>query len=133
MKLFDSTFGTLERALDLRFKRHAVLSTNVANAETPNYRARELDFSSELIRAVSGPGTSALEKTNPLHMDIEGSEQAHMIYDNQGAVGADGNNVDIDLAMGKIGENSGGFETTATYLQLKLKALRAAARGAGGE
>ena len=133
MKLFDNSFTTLEKALDLRFKRHAVLSSNVANSETPNYRARELDFSGELTRVMTGDSTSPLERTNSQHMDIEGADQAHIIYDNSGAMGSDGNNVDLDLAMGKIGENSGAFETTANYLLLKLRTIRAAARGAGGE
>lgn len=133
MKLFDNAFGTLEKALELRFKRHTILSSNIANSETPNFRARDLDFSGELSRALDGRSSSPLIKTNRLHMDIGGAEQARIVFDQQGAMGADGNNVDIDLSMGKLAENSGAFETTANYLMLKLRSLRAATRSGGGE
>ena len=52
MKLFDKTFDVLEKSMDLHFKRHSVLASNVANSETPGYKAREIDFAGELERAL---------------------------------------------------------------------------------
>ncbi|HQH27400.1 MAG TPA: flagellar basal body rod protein FlgB, partial [Oligoflexia bacterium] len=95
MDLFDNTLKALERSLDLYYKRHQILASNAANSETPKYQARELDFAGELDKAL-GNAAEPLVKTNPLHMDLTTSEGPRILPDNTGAVGADGNNVDID-------------------------------------
>lgn len=132
MKLFDTTFSLIERAMDLRMRRHSVLSGNIANSETPNYRARELDFSGELDRMMNKGDSNELATTNPRHMDLTGGEKAHVVYDDSGAVGSDGNNVDLDLSVGKISENAHRFTTTADFLDMKLRIIRFAARGGRG-
>lgn len=135
MKVFDSTFSALNKAMDLRFKRHAVLASNVANSETPNFKGRELDFAGELSRALTyksaSKETEGLVKTNSSHMDIGGSDGAHVILDRTSQVGADGNNVDLDISMGKISENSRSYNGAATYMALKLQLLKTAVRGGG--
>ena len=133
MKLYDRTFNAVEKALDLRFKRHVVLGSNAANSDTPNYRAREVDFAGELRRALAQENPKGeLKKTDPRHMDIYGADQAHLVYDNSVAAGADGNNVDLDINMGKISSNARAYSGAATLLSMKLRMLRAAARGKGG-
>ena len=131
MKIFDKTMEVMEKSLDVRMKRHALLVSNVANAETPGYRARDLDFGGE-IEAAMNRG-SEIQKSNPKHMDLSGSDGAHAVLDDGGAMRADGNNVDLDLAMGKLAQNAGAIESTADYLTLKLRLLRLAARSGGGE
>ena len=131
MKLFDDTFNVLNKAMDLRFKRHEVLASNVANSETPNYRARELDFAGELERA-SNATTGPLLKTNPKHLDVGGSNGSHIIFDDTGAVGADGNNVDLDISTAKLSSNSSAYDSASNYLSIKFRMLRNAARGRGG-
>jgi len=131
LKIFDKTFGALERRMDLALKRHTVLSSNVANAETPNYRAREVDFAGALKQALGANSSDPLEKTNPKHMSVGGSGQEFITFDNTGAVGADGNNVDLDITMGKLSRNSATYEHSVSLLQMKLRLLRMAARGRG--
>lgn len=131
MKLFDSSFTALERALDVRFKRHTVLTGNIANGETPNYRARELDFAGTLKQALNA-NNKDLAKTDPGHQDIGGEGQPFITFDNSGAVGSDGNNVDLDITMGKISENARSYSSAANYLSLKLRLLRMATRDRGG-
>ena len=75
-KLFDTPCDVLQLSMELHLKRHAVLTSNIANNETPNYRARELDFSGELKRAL-GTETSTLQKTNPQHLI---SLQSHYLH-----------------------------------------------------
>ena len=128
MKIFNRTFDVLERSMDLRFKRHAVLSGNVANSETPNYRAREMDFAGELERIV-GEETKSLTKTDAKHMDISAVEGAHITFDNTGMVGADGNNVDLDISMGKLSENARSYGGSVNLMGLQLRLLKNAARG----
>ncbi len=131
MELFDKTFRAVEKKLDLHFKRHMVLAGNTANSETPNYKAREINFAGELERAL-GTEQKDIAKTNPLHMDLSANENSHVVLDNSGAVGADGNNVDIDINMGKLSANSRSYNNAVEMLNVKLQMLRMAARGTGG-
>lgn len=130
MKIFDDkSFRILEKALDLRMKRHAVITSNLANTETPGYRAREVDFAGELQRALGAP--EELKKTNEKHMDITGASQAHVILDPTSAVGSDGNNVDLDITMGKLSANAQGYNHAVNLFTMKLRMLRDAATGRG--
>ncbi len=132
MKLFNSTFDLMEKSMDLRVKRHAVLAGNVANSETPNYRARDLDFAGQLEQAL-GTKDSEVVKTNPMHLDLSGTESAHTVADDSGAMGADGNNVDLDLAMGRLSQNSRAYSNAASWLGVQLRLLKTAARGRAGQ
>ena len=131
MKLFDETFDALERKLDLHFRRHMLLTGNIANAETPNYRAREYDFSGELSKAL-GMDDSQVKKTNPLHMDAGEESGSHVVFDNSGPMAANGNNVDLDLQLGKLGSNERGFANATNFLLIKFRILRTLATGQGG-
>ena len=131
MKLFDKSYDVLEKKLDLEFKRHVVLSGNVANSETPGFRARELDFSGELEQAM-GNAPDALEKTNAKHLDITGAGTAHTIIDQNAEVGADGNSVDVDIEMGKLMTNARGYGQTLELLGTKLRLLKMVVSGRGG-
>jgi flagellar basal-body rod protein FlgB len=133
MRIFDDVFGGLERAMDLRFQRHTVLASNAANSETPNYRAREIDFAGQLEKAFNDPPSQQvpLEKTNALHMDILGGEQERVVLDDAGQMGADGNNVDLDITMGKISDNGRAYEAAASLFSQKLRLLRVFVRRGG--
>lgn len=132
MKLFDTTFSAIQNAMDLEFKRHAILTSNVANAETPGYRARELDFAGEL-QAALGSKDSEMVKTSPQHMDLGGDNlAAHITFDDSGTIKSDGNNVDLELEMGKISSNARGYQNATTLMSMKLALLRAATQSRGG-
>lgn len=131
MKLFDTTFNALNKALDMRYKRHLVLSSNVANTETPNYQAREVNFAGELQRAMHGPDAT-LTKTNAMHMDLSSSEGAHVVIDQRAPIGADGNTVDLDVQMGKLSSNARSYTNDAELLSIKLRLLRQATSARGG-
>ncbi len=130
MKLFGPTCSLIERAMDLRMKRHIVLSGNVANSETPNYRARELNFAGELSRHLDSE-RETLIRTNPHHIDTSIDGEAGIVLDDRGAVGADGNNVDLDISMGKLSENARAYQGAANYMNMQLRQIRAATRGEG--
>src|SRR5262245_24580997 len=115
MKLFNNTFDLIERSMDLNFRRHALLSSNIANSETPGYRARELDFAGELQK-VLGESQDPVMKTDPRHMDLASGSMSHVVMDDSGAMGADGNNVDLDISMGKLADNSRQYSNAANWL-----------------
>ena len=73
MKLFDSAFGIHERALDLRGQRLEVISRNIANADTPHFKAQDVDFKQVLNDAQAG---RSLSTTHAGHIQSSGSSGA---------------------------------------------------------
>ena len=130
-KLFDRTVPALQRTMDLTYKRNQAIASNIANAETPQYRAIDIDFAGELKKAFKMDSAGdELAKTNPGHMDLSGSSQAHFVSDYSGVTRSDGNNVDLDIQMGKMVRNSGKYSLSASLVRKKLQMLRIAIRQA---
>ena len=129
-KVFDNTYPGLQKALELTWKRNQALTSNIANAETPQYRAVELNFAGELQRAFEASDTT-IHKTNEKHMDLGESDSSHFVQDYSGATKPDGNNVDIDLQMGKLASNSGAYASVTRLLRKKLGLLKMAIREGG--
>lgn len=125
--LFTGPLKGLERTLDLTWRRNQAISSNVANAETPGYRAVDLDFAGELKKAF-GQEQSTLVKTDPNHMDVGGSKMAHLVADLSGVTKPDGNNVDIDIQMGQMAYNKGRYTAAATVLRKQLSLISNAIR-----
>ncbi len=122
-------FGGLEKALDLYHKRNTVIASNVANIDTPGFKAADLDFAGELDQAFGSQKSSELKTTNSKHMDISAnSGEAHTVEDYSGTVKADGNTVDLDIQMGQLAQNAGRFSNTATMLRKQLGILKLAIR-----
>lgn len=129
-RVFDSTYTGLGKALDLTWRRNEAISSNIANAETPQYRSLDLHFGSELERAFKRAGTE-LKTTNTKHIDLASSGNAHMIENLGGATKADGNNVDIDIQMGQLAYNSGKYSSAARLMRKRLGILKYAIREGG--
>ncbi|MCB0319111.1 MAG: flagellar basal body rod protein FlgB [Bdellovibrionales bacterium] len=130
-KLFDKSIGGLDKALDLQWRRNEALVSNISNSETPGYRASDLTFAGELEKAWNKKGAE-VKKTNTKHLDLSNDSAAHLVADYSGATKADGNNVDIDIQISKLVENSGQYETSASLVRKKLQMLREAIRLATG-
>ena len=129
-RIFDKTYTGLAKALDLAHKRNEAIVSNITNAETPQYRAVDLDFAGELKRAF-GSANEELKKTNSKHLDLASSSSAHLVPDMSGATKPDGNNVDLDIQMGQLSYNSGRYTGSANMLRKKLAILKAAIRESG--
>lgn len=126
-QLFDPTVNGLTRALDLTYQRNEAISSNIANAETPQYRASDVTFANELDRAFNHP-TNEIIKTNSKHLDLESSQSAHLVADFSGATKPDGNNVDIDIQMGRLAYNSGKYALATSLLRKKFQFIANALR-----
>ena len=121
-----STVDVLHRALDYHAKRHNLLSSNVANADTPGFRPAELLRVPEehlasnlpLARTESGHQRPAGDSADPQLMVLE---------DQSAQVGADGNGVSIDREMAKISANNVRYDSAAKLVRQKLAMLRYAA------
>ncbi len=100
--------GILERALDIRAFYHQVLSGNIANVETPNYKEKDIDFHGELDRKMRGA------------TEIEVKEKA----DYDGITGLDGNTVNIESQIIKLTENSLMFNSLVQVVGKKFSLMR---------
>ena len=125
--LFSGPMKGLERTLDLTWRRNQAIASNVANAETPGYRAVDLDFAGELQKAF-GQDQGTLAMTNPKHMDLGGSKMSHLVADLSGVTKPDGNNVDLDIQMGQMAYNKGRYSSAANILRKQLALLSSAIR-----
>ena len=108
--LFGNTLTALEKMLDFQAERHTVLSTNVANIDTPGYKGKDLRFSEELKRAIDAGDTIPLRKTDERHLplgieNLKGTEN-RLVPSSDTVRRLDGNTVDLDKEMAKLAENS---------------------------
>ncbi|QIZ76790.1 flagellar basal body rod protein FlgB [Ferrimonas lipolytica] len=111
---FESALGLHAQALDVRVERTKILAANIANAETPGYQARDIDFKSELAAFESG-------------MDV--SRNYDMMFRIPAQLAADGNTVEIGQEQARFAQNSMDFETSLTFLNMKISGLRSAIKG----
>ena len=126
---FDKQLGGLTKAMDLSQRRNEVLASNIANADTPGFRAGDLDFAGELAQAFGEANGSAITKTDSSHLDVSSQNgNAHIVEDFSGSTKADGNNVDIDIQMGQLAQNAGTYTSAATLMRKQLGILKLAIR-----
>jgi len=126
--IFDRTISGLTKAMDLSWKRNETIAANVANAETPQYRALELNFGAELENAFQTTRVEGLQRTDSRHLDITSKDQSHLTVDNSGATKADGNNVDIDIQMASLASNGSDYANAAQLIRRQIGLVRTAIR-----
>lgn len=126
-RMFGATVGGLHKAMDLNWRRNEAIVSNLTNAETPQYRAVDINFGDELKKAFDA-NTTTLSVTNPGHQDIGTHSSAHLQADLSGVTKGDGNNVDMDMQMGKLAYNSGQYSIASNLMRKKLQALGNAIR-----
>ena len=125
--LFDKTITGLSKSMELTWNRNQAITSNIANAETPLYRAVDVTFAKELDQAF-GDTTETLKKTSAQHLDISSDQGSHRVADESGVTKPDGNNVDIDLQMGRMAQNSGDYMNAARLIRRQLGLIRTAIR-----
>ncbi|MBW2608086.1 MAG: flagellar basal body rod protein FlgB [Deltaproteobacteria bacterium] len=131
--IFSQTVSILEKALDLRSKKHNVIASNIANMDTPDYKAFDLIIEKELQK-VTGKGNSiSLNKTDAAHMQSRRSKTdgvSVVIDDTQGlSLRGDGNTVDIDKQMANMAENTLMYKAAAQMIHKKFQGLKSAIQG----
>ena len=130
---FDKALGIHEKALGFRAQRAEVLANNIANADTPNYKARDMDFSSVLAAESDKQqkGRIALDRTNNRHIEVEGLAMMDdtLKYRTPMQPSIDQNTVDAQIEQSNYTENAVGFQASFTLLNSKFKGLVSALRG----
>lgn len=141
MRIFDATLSTLERALDVRLARQAVLAGNVANADTPGFQPRDLDFAGAMAAvapgAVHAPGLEGVRRAGDVPLASAGalaptSPEQFVAEVPGAAAGLDGNAVDLDRTLAAVAENGLQYGVAARAAQKKLAMLRYAANDGVG-
>jgi flagellar basal-body rod protein FlgB len=126
----DQEIATLRTAANLRTYRQELLASNIANADTPNYKARDIDFKSALANALSGRASAGtLSKTDSRHLSgADGSAPygAATMYRTEYQAAVDGNTVNMDIERSAFAENSVQVESALTFLRLRFTQLQAA-------
>ena len=133
MRIFDDTMSLLEKALDLRGSRHQVISANIANEETPGYRAKELRFLDALTSAARGKGGVALRVTDVRHLGPRGDGAIDRVSGKiadvpSGDLPLDANSVNLELEMAKLSDNAMHYSSATSIVALRYRQLLTAIR-----
>lgn len=128
MDIEDRTIKALANSLNFRQMRQDLISSNIANAETPGYKAKKIDFEEALARAIDLDNQQSLRTNDQEHFNVGGGGFDNLeptIYDNpNGVVSEDGNTVDREEEMANMAENKILYDTSVALLNKKLGLLR---------
>jgi flagellar basal-body rod protein FlgB len=121
------------QALKLRAQRQEVLASNIANADTPNYKARDFDFAKALHAATAGAqsANASLATTKPGQVAIgeNGAPMAPMLYRLPVQPSIDGNTVDMDSERSLFADNAVRYEAAMRFLNGHIKTMLSAIEG----
>jgi len=125
----DKMLGSLPGNLALFSQRSDVLASNIANADTPGYKARDIDFRSVLAKA--GGDTLSPVTTNPAHLSLDGAGpgDAQTLYRVPLQPALDGNTVDAHVEQSEYAQNAVRYQSTLTFLNGRFKTLMLAIKG----
>ena len=127
MPSFTEHLGFHASALQLRSRRNEMLASNIANAATPNFKARDIDFDTELKR-INKIGN--VETTNNSHFaSIQKRIGKDSVYRLPIHPSLDGNTVEMAVEQMQFSENVMRYQTTLSFLNNKISGLRSAIKG----
>lgn len=131
--IFDNTISGLNTALNLRLTNQGVISSNIANADTPGYHAQKFEFENALRDALKAGGYMPMDTDDPGHIpkQVPGSVMAEIYENPNGVVNADGNTVDRNAEQVSLAENQIHYDMSTELLKRKLSLLKYAI-GEGG-
>lgn len=128
----DNALFFQQQALSLRANRQGVLATNIANADTPYYKARDFDFSAALKDAVAGRRSGSLPLANTAARHLPGGISTgapQSMYRKEIQSSVDGNTVDMDIERAQFAENAVQYEASLTFITQQIKTLMSAVQG----
>jgi flagellar basal-body rod protein FlgB len=128
MKLLDGALGVHGQALAVRTRRLELIAQNIANADTPNFKSRDLDFRTVLAEAGTQP--TSMKATREGHYeDGEVPELNGLRYRVPFNTSVDGNTVEISVEQAQYGKAAAQYQTTLSFLENRISGLRKALRG----
>lgn len=126
---FDSALGIHQKALAVRSQRAEILASNIANADTPGYKAKDIDFKATLASVGQRSGTDLI-RTNPKHIQISTKDNSlDVMYRVPDQPSLDGNTVDGLREKSEFADNALRYQASLTFLSRKFKGMLAAIKG----
>ncbi len=128
----DQAFDLPTQSLKLRAYRSQLLASNIANADTPNYKAVDIDFQKELQRASSKGGAAfQMKVSDPRHLQAStgGAYGSTVMYRDAVQPSIDGNTVNMDTERAQFADNALHYETTLRVMTSQIRSLMTAIRG----
>ena len=126
MSIFDSALSVHAKSLTARSQRVEVLAQNIANADTPNFKARDIDFK----QVFKNTTEDTMQTTHGKHMALPLDENAEgMMYRIPFNVAFDGNTVELNIEQAQYGKAAAEYQATVNFLQDEIGGLRKALRG----
>ncbi|MDP2805194.1 MAG: flagellar basal body rod protein FlgB [Gallionellaceae bacterium] len=129
----DSMYQFHQAALNLRAARQELIASNIANADTPNYKAKDIDFASALQGALSEAGPKLQMATTTGNHLTDGTGESVMgspvLYRGALQPSADGNTVDMDVERAQFADNALRYEASVRFISDKTKDVLAALQG----
>lgn len=128
MAIFSDVFGIHEQALKLRQDRLSLISRNIANADTPNYQAKDLNFRKIMSKA-SNEAFVEMERTKSNHLESSSLKNADVMYRIPLNPAADGNTVELHYEQAEFGKETGRYMATVQFIEGRIGSIRRALRG----
>lgn len=126
MDLIDKALGVHTQALELRSRRMELIAQNIANADTPRYLARDLDFRAVLAKSQAGD----LRETHGQHMqDTLPPPKDGVMFRNPFNASFDGNTVELNVEHAQYGKAAADYQATLNFLENRISGMRKALRG----
>lgn len=130
MNIFDSTIDLLETSLDFSDARNKVISNNISNIDTPDYKAKDVSFKSILNEQINGLKAN---QTNERHLPFSReSNKIHTFTKQNSTYNNNGNNVDVDKEMASLAKNQVYYHSLVDRLNGKFGNLQTVIRGGNG-
>lgn len=117
------------KALEVSEQRTSLIANNLANVDTPNYKAQDIDFNDYLQASLAG-SAQRLELTSPNHIGANSNFSTILKYRTVDHVSLDGNTVNKDIETTEFAKNSMSYQATLSFLNNKIKNMMLALKGA---
>lgn len=129
LKLFSNTIHSLENALNYSSLKQKVISNNIANVDTPNYKAQDVSFKEQLNKELGSQ--MAANRTDMRHFEFSNSSNSsfNVFTQSNTSYNHNGNNVDIDKEMAELAKNQIYFNAVADRISSKFNSLKTVIRG----
>lgn len=127
---FDKAFGLHPDGMVLRAKQAEIIASNIANADTPGYKAQSMDFQSAMANAAAKQSQMSMSRTNEKHFNTQMSLNNNVQYriPDQPDTG-DGNTVNVQMERNLYLQNSLEYQASVQFLNSKVKGLKKAITG----
>ena len=123
MELFDKAFGVHPFSMELRLNRAEIIASNLANVDTPGFKARDVDYKQIMQSVASELDTSS----QPVSVGL--GQNSQLMYRMPYQASEDGNTVELNVEQANFFANSMDFQTSLTFMNMKINGLYKAIKG----